>query len=291
MDRDAPFPKPGLVHGVSLPLFSRNIAELKDPRKSALYEGTIKGLQCLLDNLEHNIPKLFFLEGRAALYLRENNSDLLVKIQQQSSVMGLHGMDHEDLEGSASKVALSMDEGFELLAKGVLAIQSATGANPRIFRAPYMQISHELLLRLPQLGIEVDSSLYVETTTAPVPYRISNQSSPLWEIPVVKYPETSQKIIYLYLWPLFERKRIPEDYIHALRCLSQNEESSEKSGVCIINLHPWHLAYSITERRYFSSREVADNIVLVNHIIGGLFDQDGIEFYVPAILEKQRDSC
>ncbi|MFQ5976499.1 MAG: polysaccharide deacetylase family protein [Candidatus Heimdallarchaeota archaeon] len=270
-----------------MPLFSKNIAELKDPRRSALYEGTVKGLQCLLDNLEGNIPKLFFLEGRAAIYLREIESDLLVKLEQQASVIGLHGMDHEDLEGSESKVALSLDEGFEILANGVAAIQNAIGAKPRIFRAPYMRISHELLLRLPQLEIEADSSLYLETTTAPVPYLISNQSNPLWEIPVVKYPEASQKILYLYLWPLFERKRTPEDYIYALRCLSQNEGSSGNSGVCMVNLHPWHLAYSITERRYFSNREVEDNILLVNHIITELFDQAGIEFCMPAILEEQ----
>ncbi|MFX0115944.1 MAG: polysaccharide deacetylase family protein [Candidatus Hodarchaeota archaeon] len=281
VDRDAPFPKPGLVHGVSLPLLSRDVADLQHPGKSALFEGTIKGLQYILDELDIPIPKIFFLEGRTALHLKNNFPDLLSRIKGANSIIGFHGMDHEDLVGAESNVPMTLEASLETLSKGMRAIHAATGIRPSIFRAPYMRISNALLNKLTTLGINADSSLYLETTKPPAPYRISNQSVPLWEIPVVKYPENQQKFIYMYLWPLFERKRPLEDYIRVLHNLSQNENPTEEIGLCLVNLHPWHLAYSIMEKRYLSNSELAENFLFLRSIIDDMLSYGEIKFHLP----------
>ncbi|MFW9914288.1 MAG: polysaccharide deacetylase family protein [Candidatus Thorarchaeota archaeon] len=281
VDRDAPFPKPEITHGVSLPLFSKSVRDLQDPRNSARFEGTTKGLQYLLDELDRTIPKIFFFEGRTALYLSEEHPDLLTRIGKHTAIIGSHGMDHEDLLGTESKIPLSIDDGFEILAKGVQAVETAIGTKPKAFRAPYMRIEQALIEKLPRLGIWIDSSRYIETTKPPVPFCISDRPQSLFEIPIVKYPETERKFIYLYLWSLFEQKRPLEDYIKVLYELSQNERATETTGICLVNLHPWHLAYNIVEKRYLSNHEIEENLMLLLTILGEISDTPEVKFQIP----------
>ncbi len=288
VDRDAPFPKPGLIHGVSLSLFSQSVRDLQDPRNSALFEGTTKGLQYLLDELNRTIPKIFFFEGRTALYLSEEHPDLLSKIRKHAAIIGSHAMDHEDLLGTESKIPLGIDDSFEILTRGVYAVKTAIGTEPKAFRAPYMRIDRALLAKLPQLGIQIDSSLYLETTKPPVPFCISNHHQSLLEIPIVKYPETDRKFIYLYLWSLFEHQRPPKDYIKVLYDLSENEKATGSTGICLVNLHPWHLAYNIVEKRYLSNHEIEENLRLLCIILDEVSDKQEIKFQIPEyILENK----
>ncbi|MHA2498541.1 MAG: polysaccharide deacetylase family protein [Candidatus Hodarchaeales archaeon] len=288
VDRDAPFPKPGLIHGVSLSLFSQSVRDLQDPHNSALFEGTTKGLQYLLDELDRTIPKIFFFEGRTALYLSEEHPDLLSRIGKHTAIIGSHGMDHEDLLGTESKLPLSIDDSFEIIAKGVQAVETAIGTKPKAFRAPYMRIDQALIEKLPRLGIRIDSSRYLETTKPPVPFCISKHPQSLFEIPIVKYPETDRKFIYLYLWSLFEQQRLPEDYIKVLYALSQNERATETAGICLVNLHPWHLAYNIVEKRYLSNHEIEENLRLLHTILDEISDKQEIEFQIPEYISENK---
>jgi peptidoglycan/xylan/chitin deacetylase (PgdA/CDA1 family) len=238
-------------------------------------------LQYLLDELDRKIPKIFFFEGRTAVYLSEEYPDLLSRIRKHSAIIGSHSMDHEDLLGTESKIPLSINDSFEILAEGLHAVETAIGVKPEAFRAPYMRIDQALIEKLPRLGIRIDSSRYLETTKPPVPFCISDRPQSLFEIPIVKYPETERKFIYLYLWSLFEQKRLPEDYIKVLYELCQNEKTTETNGICLVNLHPWHLAYNIVEKRYLSNHEIEENLMLLLTILGEISDVPEIKFQIP----------
>jgi len=193
-------------------------------------------------------------------------------------------MDHEDLIGTESKITISLREITSIIAKGAEAVQSVTHVPPRIFRAPYMRIERTILAKLPDLGIRSDSSLYLETTSAPIPYHVVPG---LLEIPVVKYPKSDGKFIYMYLWPLLEQKRPTEDYIHTLIQLCENNESPEEHSFCLINLHPWHISYRITERRYLSVKEINKNLELLQIVLDGIREHPRIHFELPEVVVKE----
>ncbi len=287
VDRDAPFTKEGLVHGISMPLMSRDFSFLKDPSRAAVFEGTVAGLQSFFDELEIVIPSLFFLEGRATIFLAENHTDLLKKMK--SSIIGFHGMDHEDMVGSSSKIPLSLEENLKTINDGKKIIQEVTGFNPIIFRAPYMQINTNLLEKLPSCGFQFDSSLYTETSQPPFPYEVTKG---LTEIPVIKYPQGSQKFLYLYLWSLFEGKRSPEEYIKVISDLAikknVSHDSTVPSTICLINLHPWHLAFNISEKRYLTKQECEKNLHYLQFILDELSQFSEISFELPSILKLVR---
>ncbi|MHA2297530.1 MAG: polysaccharide deacetylase family protein [Candidatus Hodarchaeales archaeon] len=257
LDRDAPFPVHGISHAVSIPLQDMSISELRDPVKAMTIEGTRQGLLqlvTLLNDLE--IPAVFFHEARTLQMLDRDCEDLIDDLKVLNLQHGLHGFDHEDYSGKMTGVKISRLEQQSLIEKGKELVNEITGEEISLFRAPYMELGDHLPGLLVEADIFQDSSIYREATTAVAP----EVSGKIVEFPVIKTPKLSSfDGMYTYLWPLFEGSRsLDEITKNYLALLDNSKDSNKVLSNCryiSINLHPWHLAFLVKEKRYFTKKE------------------------------------
>jgi peptidoglycan/xylan/chitin deacetylase (PgdA/CDA1 family) len=126
---------------------------------------------------------------------------------------------------------------------------------PKGFRAPYLRANSDTIKALTKLGYLYDSSIMVETTEPPFPYRIRENQNSIIEVPLPVYPLNPRKMS-LYTWALFERQRNIDEYKKIVKVYQKND----KGGLLQISFHPWHLAYFIKEKRILREEEIGKNV-------------------------------
>lgn len=258
LDRDAPFPVKGISYAVSMPLQEKLTSELREPVSSAVIEGTGKGLSLLIDVLNDlDIPAVFFHEARTLALLKEFYPVVIDQLKTLDIQHGLHGLDHEDFSGNLTGVKLTKVKQEKLIYEGKKLVQDSLDVKINIFRAPYMEPGEHLFDLLVNAGIYQDSSYYKEATAAIAP-EITGE---LVEFPVIRTPKRSAfDGMYTYLWPLFEGNRSLEDvtanYLSLLANSKNQENRSPNTSFISLNLHTWHFAYLVKEKRYFREVEM-----------------------------------
>ena len=135
-----------------------------------------------------------------------------------------------------------------------------------------MRLSSNTIDILEELGFSYDSSIYKQSETGIFPYRTKKN---IIEFPVIKTPkESSMKGMYTYLWPLFEKTRSEEEVVKNYIQILKN--SKENDSYISINLHSWHFAYNISQKKYLSEIETQKNIKLLTNLIDDLKEHGAI---------------
>ena len=270
MDRDFAIPLHGYKHAVSDIKKQESRIILKDPEQSAAIRGTIDSFASLIPFLiSEKLPTAFYHEARSLQILMRTDSNLAKTLNQPYFEHGLHGYDHEDLPGEETGENFSREEEKEILYNGKKIIESLLSSEVHGFRAPYMRLSPNTLEILSELDFRYDSSVYKESDKGITPYKAHNN---ILEFPVIKTPkESSMRGMYTYLWPLFEGKRPKNEVIKNYLQLLNNSE--EENSFISINLHSWHFAYLISEKRYLEEKEIERNIEIFRELILAVKDQ------------------
>ncbi|MDD4833250.1 MAG: polysaccharide deacetylase [Lutispora sp.] len=129
------------------------------------------GLPRLLDILNrYNIKATFFVPGAIA----EKYSDALITVAEAGHEIGCHGYEHEHMG------ALTPEEQYRAIQKGMEAIRKVCGNNPVGFRAPEGEITIDTLIAAKRLGLCYSSSLHADD----VPYYTDLGEDRLLEIPI-----------------------------------------------------------------------------------------------------------
>jgi peptidoglycan-N-acetylglucosamine deacetylase len=214
------------------------------------FSSSASGLEMLTDILDDiGASATFFAEGRTLEALRDIAGLL------SGHEVGVHGYDHEDIEG------MDADGILEVVEKGKAAVRDTTGAYPTSFRAPYMRCSDDLYVALARSGLITDSSTYAAVSGSMVPSEISACGSVITEVPVAEGTDSRGKKIAAYLWPMHEGKRSPDDY---LELASRVDE-----GAFVLATHTWHMFESRTGGVMSESRRKA-NAASVAEVLDGL---------------------
>ena len=87
------------------------------------------------------------------------------------------------------------------------------------------------------------------------------------------------KGMYTYLWPMFEGKRKLEESIS--NYLELVENSKDEVSYISINLHSWHFAYNIAQKRYLTKMEIKENLESFRKLISVLENIEEIRFSTP----------
>nr|MDO8080794.1 polysaccharide deacetylase family protein [Candidatus Freyarchaeota archaeon] len=249
LDRDCPMPVKGVKQAVSDILISNF-----DGETDAVFDGTVKGLTRTLELLnELEIEATLFIEARTLLYLREQQGELVKPLLKNE--VSCHGMNHEDLTGERTGVRIDYNHQLKILKQATQTIKSVLNVKPKGFRAPYLKANSDTIKALTKLGYLYDSSIMVETTEPPFPYRIKEKQNNIIEVPVPVYPLNLGKMT-LYTWALFEKQRNIDEYKKIIKVYQKND----KGGLLQISFHPWHLAYLIKEKRILREEEIEKNV-------------------------------
>jgi peptidoglycan/xylan/chitin deacetylase (PgdA/CDA1 family) len=225
-----------------------------DGEKNAVFDCTVKGLTRTLELLnELDIEVTFFIEATTLLYLREQEGELVKPLLNNE--IGCHGMNHEDLTGERTNVRIDYNQQLKILKEATQTIRSVLNVEPKGFRAPYLKANSDTFKALTQLKYLYDSSIMVETTETPFPYRIKEEQKSIIEVPVPAYPLNPGRMT-LYTWALFEKQRKIEEYKKVIKIYQKND----KGGLLQISFHPWHLAYIIKEKRILKEKEIEKNV-------------------------------
>ena len=283
-DRDAAFPMKEKKHAVSKPIQLRETEKIDNPTKSAMLEGTQKGVQFFLPYLiDMKIPTTFYFEARSANIFFDRNPEYLKKINQSYFEFGIHGYDHEDLSGLETGLLFQKKDEYKIILEAKKKIESLFSRDIIGFRAPYMRKSVNTNKILESLDFVYDSSVYQEATSSIFPYY---ETRNLIEFPVIKTPKNSKMSgMYTYLWPLFEGKRNLEDIIANYLELVKN--SKDKISYISVNLHSWHFAYNISQDRYLTEKKIEENFKSFAKLIRALENIKDIRFSTPELWIKE----
>jgi len=222
-------------------------------RGNVRFTSSETGTNAILDMLDAlGIKATFFVEARTL----EN-----IDASFGNNEVSMHGLDHEDMTGEMSGIALSDDELSDIMQRSSDIIKDRTGTGPKGFRAPYMRTNEKIMRMLPKFGVGYDSSVYSELGRKMHPYDIGG----ITEIPVPVGRDGSGKRIYGYLWPMHEGLRRPEEYVR----MSQTVEE----GVFVIATHSWHIAESRdgTMSKERTKKNVSDTRETIASILDGGF--------------------
>ncbi|MDR0198645.1 MAG: polysaccharide deacetylase family protein [Methanomassiliicoccaceae archaeon] len=242
VDRDVNICVPGRTAAVSL-------------YGEARFTSSEAGVNIILDMLDDiGISATFFAEARTL----EN-----IGAAFGNNEVAMHGLDHEDMTGHVSGIALTETELNDIMRTSSDIIRDRTGARPKGFRAPYMRTNEMIMDMLPKFGIAYDSSLYSELSGIMRPYDLRG----IKEIPVPSVTGADGKKTYAYLWPMHEGSRTPDGYIR----MAEKVED----GVFVLATHSWHMV----ETREGGimpdaqrERNVADVRDIITKIIDGGFE-------------------
>lgn len=272
-DRDYAIPIKNFRHAVSDNKKDESEEIIRDPELAISLNGTVQSFYPLITYLiNKQIPTTFYYEARTLTLFKRKHSNLFNMLNQPFFEHGLHGYDHEDLTGEDTGIAFSKTEEFELLKSGKLKIKNLLSTEIQGFRAPYMRLSSNTIDILEELGFSYDSSIYKQSETGIFPYRTKKN---IIEFPVIKTPkESSMKGMYTYLWPLFEKTRSEEEVVKNYIQILKN--SKENDSYISINLHSWHFAYNISQKKYLSEIETQKNIKLLTNLIDDLKEHGAI---------------
>ena len=277
-DRDAPFPKQGVKYAISQSMQDSAISDNIPPNKAISIYATEQAFDSILDLLiDNDLPVVFFVEAHTFGLFAMRNPQKISRLSNPLFEIGCHGYDHEDLSGTETGIAFTKLEEKSLLAKAKNSIELITKTKVYGFRAPYMRISPHTFDVLKELNFKYSSSTYQEAVGGIVPYYIRND---LVEIPVIKTPKNTEfKGMYTYLWPLFEKRRSIEEVVKNFKKLTKNSPSV--NSYISINLHSWHFAYNIEEKRFLSTEEMETNLQAFSYLIKALKELNNCNFSLP----------
>ncbi len=272
-DRDYALPMEKHKHAVSDIIKNESEEITRDPELSASLKGTVESFNPLITYLnQKKVPTTFYYEVRSLKLFKKSHQNLFNKLNQPYFEQGLHGYDHEDLTGEDTGIKFSEREEFELLQGAKKEVEDLLSTEVLGFRAPYMKLSPNTINILSRLNFTYDSSVYQQSEEGIYPHKMNME---IVEFPVIKTPkESAMKGMYTYLWPLFEEKRSEEEIIANYIQLLRN--SKEKNAYISINLHSWHFAYKISEKRYVSESEIQRNINAFTTLIEKLEEQSAV---------------
>lgn len=258
LDRDVNEAVSGSSAAVSLDRGSGNA-----PRFESSKRGTEKLIE-LMD--EMNVESTFFVEARA---LSKTHMGNLLSGHE----VALHGLDHEDFNGTRTGIVMDEGETRETIERAISIIRDETGSQPSGFRTPYMDPNEMLVELLPEYGMRYDSSYYEYLQSEIWPYR----NGKILEIPVCKGNDGRGKTITSYLWPMHEGDRSPADFIEMGKQV--------KDGVFVLATHSWHIIES-RNRGIMDSDAVGRNLDNVRQILEGLMD-DGFVIRTMSYVSEQ----
>ncbi len=273
VDPDANVPVPGRIDAVSPPV------EAGQARFDAAEQGFAAAMDVLREAGE---PSTVFLESRTAAALADRGLDVAALCQGHE--IACHARRHEDLLGQVSGIKLSRDQIRGVIAEARETIAQVTGTEPTGFRAPYTRVDDVVLDVLAELGFTYDSSMThdlpirvgesPELTTddgEPKPYRVC---SSVWEAPLLSFRDVRGKKMTSYLWPLFESRRTPDEYVAAAKWFAR----AYPSGVFQFALHPWHLFCSESGEMFAPAR-AQQNCDALAEIIRRAADLDRVSIH------------
>ncbi|MHA1687654.1 MAG: polysaccharide deacetylase family protein [Candidatus Heimdallarchaeaceae archaeon] len=278
-DRDAPFPQPNIKYAVSHPVqISIHDNKILTSTNAISMYATEQTFDLLLDLLmDHDLPAVFYIEGHTLELFAKRNPNKINRLSNPLFEIGSHGYDHEDLSGKDTGIVFTAPEEKYLLEKAKNSIERIVKSKVYGFRAPYMRISSHTFDILEELKFRYSSSTYLESAGSIMPYYIRNG---LVEMPVIKTPKNTEfNGMYTYLWPLFEKHRTVNEVVKNFKKLLKNSLSAD--SYVSINLHLWHFAYSIKEKRFLRSEEVEANIKAFSYIVKTLRGLNNCNFVLP----------
>ncbi|MFW9854353.1 MAG: hypothetical protein ACFFFG_04805 [Candidatus Thorarchaeota archaeon] len=262
IDRDAPFPIKGVSHGVSLPFHNRTSNIWANPA-NYLLKGTIQGLKELVELFQDNSwPANLFFEASIINELAIAVPQLSDFIRRYPNDLGIHGLYHEDLSGEETGVFFSKNQEAKLISAAIKLVFNLFKRRPIGFRAPYLHLSphtHDILINQ---GFLYDSSQIKTTDSVPQIYRLQGSHGTLFEVPIVRYL-TKDSPFVSYFWSLFERSRSSDEITEIIKTIIRRSISVKNNTklprVLTLNLHPWHLAFSVKNKAYFTEEEFKTN--------------------------------
>ena len=233
VDPDANRAVPGRADAVSPPV----------ENGEACTESSVEGFDRLCQMLgDAGVPATFFFEGRTLLAYRDAGLDVAALVGEGEAAC--HSMRHEDFLGIDSGVPMSRREKRDAIRQARHAIEDVLGVSPSGFRAPYTRIDDDLLDVLREQGFRYDSSRTVRLdrgeSLAP------SDAGGIIELPMPAIRDEGGKRMTSYLWPMFEGKREPSEYVRAVLRLGDRI----RDGVFVIALHPWHLVVDEDGNRF-----------------------------------------
>ncbi|MFX0085539.1 MAG: hypothetical protein ACFFAU_07690 [Candidatus Hodarchaeota archaeon] len=278
IDRDAPFPISGISHGVCLPYHELSPENWKDPRNFTI-KGTVIGLKRLISIFENiKLPFNCFIEGSIIEKLFKEYPEFIDIKENFKCDLGLHGLYHEDISGEQTGISFSRKDEEKILTQAVNTFENLFEFTPIGYRAPYLKISQNTHDILSEKKILYDSSEIVTTDLIP-----QIKFNKIAKIPIPRYKINSKPFIS-YFWTLFEGIRslnnllsIYTEIIENSKNLVKNTNSNEPY-ILTLNLHPWHIAYSVREKRYTSARRIDSNINSIMKILKALNNIDKVSF-------------
>lgn len=264
VDRDVNLPMPGRIDASSM------VAEgPAQPR----FHSSARGLNLLVELLDDlGIRGTFFLEARTAI---EISKEIDLGELLEDHEIGSHGFDHEDLTGEKTGLPVSRDDVYFILERSMETLTELTGRKPSGFRAPYLNVSDDILGSISDAGFEYDSSLTKDDADlAPAPWRLPNG---LLEVPLTRSHDDRGKRIYSYLWAMHEGKRDPEDYLKLMR--------RSESGLLVMGTHSWHLVETFSGGR-MDEAGIGRGLERLRTVLEGGMDS-GVEFIaIDEFIEK-----
>jgi len=278
IDRDAPFPIHGVSHGVCLPYHNLSSKIWKNPKNFTI-EATVLGLKKLFKIFEEfNYPFNCFIEASIIEKLIKEIPNFNKINNKTNCDLGLHGLYHEDLSGEQTGIKFSREEEESILNQAYDIFESSFGIPPIGYRAPYLKISDNTFDLLSEKKFLYDSSQVITSNTTP-----QLENGLISQIPVLRY-ETQQKPFISYFWTLFERIRPVEQIVTLYREIIDKTKEKMKNSksdspyVLTLNLHPWHLAYSVNDKRYIDDTDIKYNTESLSKILRSISEIDNVSF-------------
>lgn len=278
IDRDAPFAVSGIPHGVCLPYHDLSPKIWKDPEKFVL-KGTLIGLKQLLTIFnEYKLPFNFFIEASIIERLFEQYP-LFKKVTKDFKCdFGLHGLYHEDISGEQTGISFSKTQEEGILSQAIAIFKNSFGLSPKGYRAPYLKFSPNTHDILSDKGFLYDSSVIQTAKIIP-----QVQYNEVVQVPILRY-ETNSTPFISYFWSLFEETRSLNQIISLYSEIIKNTKeyrkkvNSEKPFILTLNLHPWHLVYSVRRKEYLGKQRMESNVESLIKIVEVLMKEKGVNF-------------
>ncbi|MFW9777983.1 MAG: polysaccharide deacetylase family protein [Candidatus Heimdallarchaeota archaeon] len=278
---------------MSLPFHSSTSNIWANPAKHLL-KGTIQALKELIELFQDNSwPANLFFEASIINELAVAVPQLSDFIRRWPNDLGIHGLHHEDLSGEETGVFFSKNQEAGLISAAIKLVLNLFGRRPIGFRAPYLRLSphtHDILVNQ---GFRYDSSQIITTDSVPQIYRLPVPHGTIFEVPIVRYP-TKDSPFVSYFWSLFERIRSADEIIEILKTIIRRSISIKKPTklprVLTLNLHPWHLAFSVKNKTYFTEEEFKTNRKNLFLILKSLEEWGKTEFTTLSEIVPSTDS-
>jgi peptidoglycan/xylan/chitin deacetylase (PgdA/CDA1 family) len=187
--------------------------------------GARVGLPRILDLLNlFSLPATFFVPGANA----EKYPELVERIDDAGHEIGHHGYLHE------YPASLTLDEGREVIRKGIIALEKVTGQQPKGYRSPAWDLSHDSLQLFEEFGFLYDSSLMADDFS-PYFLNVFGESTEVVEIPVAW--ELDDAPYFLFNFHPYRSGLASPSHVFEVWS-SEFRAAYEQGGVFTLTMHP-----------------------------------------------------